>query len=70
MHQPGYSREAKLLAVRAAVKHKFPTGDIEQMLCEIEKGYVRARQRKPNKDIRDNKDNKDNKDIRDNKILD
>jgi len=35
-------REAskKLEVVRAAVRHDFPTGDIEQMLDEIERGYV------------------------------
>ena len=31
--------EKKLAAVRAAVKHEFPAGDIETMLAEIEKGY-------------------------------
>ncbi len=35
--------EAKLRAVRAAVKYKFPTGDIGQMLREIEQGYLGAR---------------------------
>jgi Ribbon-helix-helix protein, copG family len=35
-------REAskKLEAVRAAARHSFPTGDIERMLSEIERGYV------------------------------
>ena len=35
-------REAsrKLEAVRAAARHGYPTGDIDQMLGEIEKGYV------------------------------
>jgi len=35
-------REAskKLETVRAAVRHDFPTGDIEQMLGEIERGFV------------------------------
>ena len=35
-------REAskKLEVVRAAARHSFPTGDIEQMLGEIERGYV------------------------------
>lgn len=32
--------EKKLAAVRAAVKHEFPTGDIETMLAEIEQGYL------------------------------
>jgi hypothetical protein len=30
----------KLDAVRAAVQHSFPTGDIQQMLEEIENGYT------------------------------
>lgn len=29
----------KLNAIRAAAKHDFPTGDIDQMLAEIESGY-------------------------------
>jgi hypothetical protein len=31
--------EDKLEAVRKAVRHSFPTADIEQMLSEIEQGY-------------------------------
>lgn len=31
--------DAKLRAVRAAVKHSFPTADIDEMLAEIERGY-------------------------------
>jgi len=27
-------------AVRAASRHAFPTGDVDQMLAEIERGYV------------------------------
>lgn len=30
----------KLDAVRSATRHHFPTGDIEEMLSEIEKGYT------------------------------
>lgn len=30
----------KIAAIRAAARHEFPTGDIQQMLAEIEKGYV------------------------------
>lgn len=30
----------KLEAVRVAAVHSFPTGDIDQMLAEIERGYV------------------------------
>ncbi|HXH59055.1 plasmid mobilization protein [Iamia sp.] len=29
----------KLATVRAAARHHFPTGDIDQMLEEIERGY-------------------------------
>ncbi len=37
--EPLGSVEKKLQAIRAAVKHEFPTGDINQMLAEIESGY-------------------------------
>lgn len=30
--------EKKLAAIRAAVRHQFPAGDIEEMLAEIERG--------------------------------
>jgi hypothetical protein len=30
---------AKLDAVRAAVAHEFPTGDIDDVLADIERGY-------------------------------
>ncbi|HYA64955.1 MAG TPA: hypothetical protein VED66_17245 [Candidatus Sulfotelmatobacter sp.] len=30
----------KLEAIRAAAKHEFPTGDIGDMLSEIEQGYL------------------------------
>jgi hypothetical protein len=30
----------KLTAVRAAARHRFPTADIDQMLGEIERGYL------------------------------
>jgi len=36
---PSADRENKLVAVRAAAEHEFPTADIERMLKEIEKGY-------------------------------
>jgi len=32
--------DKKLAAVRAAVQHNGPTADIEQMLEEIERGYL------------------------------
>jgi len=31
--------EAKLRAIREAVSHDYPTGDIETILAEIERGY-------------------------------
>lgn len=37
--QPKGDAELKLRAVRAAARHSFPTGDIEQVLEEIERGY-------------------------------
>lgn len=30
---------ARLAALHAATRHRFPTGDIDQMLAEIERGY-------------------------------
>jgi len=36
---PGSDARKKLQVVRAAVKHSFPTADIDQMLAEIERGY-------------------------------
>lgn len=37
---PGESVERKLAAVRAAVRHEFPTGDIDDMLGDIDQGYM------------------------------
>lgn len=37
--EPLTDTDKKIEAVRAAVKHEFPTADIEQMLAEIERGY-------------------------------
>ncbi len=31
---------AKLAAVRAAAAHEFPTGDIDDVLADIERGYL------------------------------
>lgn len=31
--------EAKLKAIRRAAEYSFPSGDIEQMLSEVERGY-------------------------------
>ncbi|MBI5310391.1 MAG: antitoxin [Actinobacteria bacterium] len=38
--QSGPGVDVKLAAVREAVKHEFPSGDIDQMLAEIERGYL------------------------------
>lgn len=37
---PAVDAARKLDAVRAAARHAFPTGDIEQLLAEIERGYL------------------------------
>ncbi|HTP26390.1 MAG TPA: ribbon-helix-helix protein, CopG family [Anaeromyxobacteraceae bacterium] len=36
---PSSRSEDKLRTLRAAVRHSFPTADIDQMLAEIERGY-------------------------------
>jgi hypothetical protein len=36
---PEQGPERKLAALERASKHSFPTGDIDQMLSEIERGY-------------------------------
>ena len=38
--QLGAQPQDKLLAVREAAAHGFPTGDVQQMLAEIEQGYL------------------------------
>ena len=38
--EPRTGSERKLKAVRAAALHAFPSGDIQQMLTEIERGYL------------------------------
>lgn len=38
--QPGTDAKKKLMTIRAAVDHAFPTADIDQMLDEIEQGYL------------------------------
>lgn len=38
--QPRRDAGRKLQAIRAAATHAFPTADIEQMLAEIESGYL------------------------------
>ena len=37
--------DRKLQAIRAAARHTFPAGDIENMLQEIETGYAGVRRR-------------------------
>jgi len=37
--EPGGDVEKKLAAVRKAVRHRFPTADIDQMIAETERGY-------------------------------
>ena len=38
--QPRVDAERKLKAIRMATRHKFPSGDIQQMLDEIGRGYM------------------------------
>ena len=38
--ESGRSRSEKLAVLRRAVQHEGPTGDIDQMLAEIERGYL------------------------------
>lgn len=38
--EPTGSVDKKLAAIRAAAHHQFPTADIDQMLAEIEQGYL------------------------------
>ena len=38
--QPARDAGRKLQAIRAAARHAFPTADVEQMLAEIESGYL------------------------------
>jgi hypothetical protein len=41
--EPRGDVDAKLRAVRTAVRYEGPTADIDQMLAEIERGYVAGR---------------------------
>lgn len=38
--EPGADAGTKLAALRRSAEHSFPTGDIEQMLADIESGYA------------------------------
>lgn len=40
MHRSVKDPAAKLAAIRRAVEYNFPTADIDQMLREIEQGYL------------------------------
>jgi hypothetical protein len=37
---PATSAERKLGVVREAARHKYPSGDVDDMLSEIERGYT------------------------------
>jgi len=37
--EPSGDVKKRLEVVRAAARHSFPTGDIDQMIAEIERGY-------------------------------
>lgn len=39
-HEPASDAAKKLQAIRAAARNEFPTGEIETMLEEIERGYI------------------------------
>jgi hypothetical protein len=43
--EPGSDPRKKLEIVRAAARHSYPTADIEDMLAQIERGYVADRPR-------------------------
>ena len=38
--EPLVSPERKLASIRSAVRHEYPTGEIEEMLEQIERGYT------------------------------
>jgi len=38
--EPAVAPHRKLAAVREAVRHAYPTADIDVMLAEIERGYL------------------------------
>jgi len=41
-HTPAGDAARKLAAIRAGARHEFPTGDIDVVLAEIERGYSGA----------------------------
>lgn len=42
--EPRQDTGRKLSAVREAARHSYPTGDMDQMLAEIERGYHSGRE--------------------------
>lgn len=38
--EPSGDIDTKLAVLRAATRHSFPTSDIEDMLSEVERGYL------------------------------
>lgn len=38
--EPEGDSDRKLASIRAAARHDFPTADIDQMLAEVERGYL------------------------------
>jgi hypothetical protein len=40
LREPRGDTAKKLAVVRSAVRHAYPTGDIDQVLAEIERGYA------------------------------
>lgn len=38
--EPAGDAATKIAVVRAAARHAFPSGDIEQILADVERGYV------------------------------
>lgn len=38
--EPSSNRARKLQAIQEAARHRFPAGPIEEMLSEIERGYL------------------------------
>jgi hypothetical protein len=41
--EPLEETEKKIEVVRAAARHSYPTADVEQVLREIEQGYIEDR---------------------------
>lgn len=39
-HEPSGDADRKLAAIRQAARYTFPTADMDQMLDDIERGYV------------------------------